>query len=287
MARGVQVYVVKNAPGRRSLGLSQALRHLSREGLLCPKDSIPIQLKTINDRRSLTGSIADDELFCHVTEDELLAELGNFKYDPSKKPLFLNNSGLNHHLTYGLLKRVAESYRGPFGVLVFDAHSDGVGSPVEPKEQNAKPRKLWGGEFWAQALRDIPKFHIVIYPDEDHGRVMGHSRHILEPYEAPIDRDSQLAPTILATLNGRSARGVKGLYLSIDLDCLGRRYIQTDYPVEDGTTPEFLIETIEKVASKFPIIGADICGLSRKGVNKMSLQTFARIYQSLEGILAA
>jgi arginase family enzyme len=228
---------------------------------------------------------------CEV-EDPVSA-LGDFPYDPSKKPLFLNGSGFVHHLTTGFLGVVSRYHKTPFGVVVFDDHDDGVDSQPDDVGDilDPKPEKIYCGLFWFKALKDVPNLKEVVCPEETRARILSLLKNEQDPKVNLLTQDNQVVPKIRTRLRSLPYKHL-GVYLSVDLDCLETKYVQTDFPPDDPEcnqrmTPELLIERLQGIASDFPVIGADICGLKRTGVNNRSCENFSRVYTCLEQILSA
>ncbi|KAL2536524.1 Arginase 1 [Forsythia ovata] len=199
-----------------------------REAIWCDStNSTTEEGKDLNDPRVLTdvGDVPVQELRdCGVDDDRLMSIITEsvklvMEEDPLR-PLVL---GGDHSISFPVVRAVSEKLGGPVDILHLDAHPDIYHSFEGNKYSHASSfaRIMEGG--YARRLLQVGIRSIT-----KEGREQG-KRFGVEQYEMrTFSRDRQLLENL------KLGEGVKGVYISVDVDCLDPAFAPGVSHIEPG-----------------------------------------------------
>jgi arginase family enzyme len=256
------IYIVRTGAGKWiGKGLEQALQYLENKGQLDLTKTRHIDIPTVNEDPGFDDGIGIDK--------DILFE-NDLKY--SDRPLILTGSNYLHHLTY-LYSRKINS--GEFSILNIDRHPDGI--EYWTGKDSTYANKIDCARFFCQTLQDNPNLKNIRYSSGlgIYGASKEHkSVEVIRSSESENDQEKYMG-----ALSASLARQV---YITIDLDCMPRRFVETDFHKQSEMSLEFLSDIIKRVSAEREIIGADICGLSFRGVSESSLLTYSAVFNQLK-----
>jgi arginase family enzyme len=261
MAISVKTYIVRERKAKcLSKGLEQGLKYLRKNDLL--DHCVYFDIKE-----------ARDKSYSELKKENLLEN--KLQYSSKHRPLILNSSGSLHHLTYLFTNKLPQDK--PYSILFLDNHNDGIWDNYDIKEN----RTLNCGQFVYDMIRDNKNVSGVFWLGLDlktityrlkkgavKEKTLSKSANL--SYKQILKR---MCPLINELIGDR-------IYISFDLDCLSKDYVKTDYS-QSRMSLDFALNLIEDLAKTKEFIGADICGLSKKGVDETSLRTYAEVYRTL------
>ncbi|KAL6311499.1 hypothetical protein AAG906_009799 [Vitis piasezkii] len=183
--------------------------------------------KELNDPRVLTdvGDVPVQEIRdCGVDDDRLMKIISEsvklvMEEDPLR-PLVL---GGDHSISFPVVRAVSEKIGGPVDILHLDAHPDIYHSFEGNKYSHASPfaRIMEGG--YARRLLQVGLRSIT-----SEGREQG-KRFGVEQYEMrTFSRDRHILENL------KLGEGVKGVYISLDVDCLDPAFAPGVSHIEPG-----------------------------------------------------
>ncbi|CAN6566399.1 unnamed protein product [Malus baccata var. baccata] len=199
-----------------------------REAIWCGStNSTTEEGKELNDPRVLTdvGDVPVQEIRdCGVDDDRLMNVISEsvklvMEQDPLR-PLVL---GGDHSISYPVVRAVSEKLGGPVDILHLDAHPDIYHAFEDNKYSHASSfaRIMEGG--YARRL-----LQVGIRSINNEGRVQG-KRFGVEQYEMrTFSRDRHFLENL------KLGEGVKGVYISIDVDCLDPAFAPGVSHIEPG-----------------------------------------------------
>lgn len=246
---------MKTYVAQRSEGLYQALTDMNRRGILKYSDWDNLNVRTpieytserkINNREDLDVKLP-------ITKDD--------------KPLVLNGSGWLHHSTYSFVAN--NPYQQEFSILNIDNHGDGI--------EHLPSKDIHCGHFFSNIVNDFPQVYNAVWFYHDGKMAFNNKARngtALPEFFVSDDKHPSLLEKFLQ----------RNIYLSLDLDCLTKSDMQTDWTQGEMTLTE-LLGILDYIGDNYNIIGADICGLSRRGVDQKSIDNYVQIYQKFEEIM--
>ncbi|XP_050209814.1 arginase 1, mitochondrial-like [Mercurialis annua] len=201
---------------------------LIREAIWCGStNSTTEEGKELRDQRVLTnvGDLPVQEMRdCGVDDDRLMNVVSeSVKLVMEQEPLRPLVLGGDHSISYPVVRAVSEKLGGPVDVLHLDAHPDIYDAFEGNKYSHASSfaRIMEGG--YARRLLQVGIRSINI-----EGREQG-KRFGVEQYEMrTFSRDRQFLENL------KLGEGVKGVYISIDVDCLDPAYAPGVSHIEPG-----------------------------------------------------
>ncbi|KAK8963183.1 Arginase [Platanthera guangdongensis] len=199
-----------------------------REAIWCGStNSSTEEGKELNDPRVLTdvGDVPVQEIRdCGINDDKLMNIISEsvkiVMEEETLHPLIL---GGDHSISYPVVRAISEKLGGPVDILHLDAHPDIYDAFEGNKYSHASPfaRIMEGGHarrLLQVGLRSINK----------EGREQG-KRFGVEQYEMrTFSRDRQMLENL------RLGQGVKGVYISVDVDCLDPAFAPGVSHIEPG-----------------------------------------------------
>lgn len=199
-----------------------------REAIWCGSTNATTEEgKELNDPRVLTdvGDVPVQEIRdCGVDDDRLMKIISEsvklvMEEDPLR-PLVL---GGDHSISFPVVRAVSEKIGGPVDILHLDAHPDIYHSFEGNKYSHASPfaRIMEGG--YARRLLQVGLRSIT-----SEGREQG-KRFGVEQYEMrTFSRDRHILENL------KLGEGVKGVYISLDVDCLDPAFAPGVSHIEPG-----------------------------------------------------
>lgn len=185
--------------------------------------------------------------------------------------LTLVGAGGKHQYTYGLCKVLADKKSEEYGYIHFDLHSD--------TKQTIDNSHIGCASFVQHLLEDGGKVKKIFY--------VGCCQEVSLP--DVIDVENFQDKTILKNYKNvkeESARDLmiplknlpEDVYISMDLDVLGRKDIHTGFGY-GSMSLEKLIQCLEIIKSEKNIIGADVLGYEAEKFMEKGTKTYKEIYE--------
>ncbi|XP_020549031.1 arginase 1, mitochondrial isoform X2 [Sesamum indicum] len=201
---------------------------LIREAIWCGStNSSTEEGKEVDDPRVLTdaGDLPVQELRdCGVDDDRLMSIISeSVKLVMEQEPLRPLVLGGDHSISFPVVRAVSEKLGGPVDILHLDAHPDIYHAFEGNKYSHASSfaRIMEGG--YARRL-----LQVGIRSINPEGREQG-KRFGVEQYEMrTFSRDRQLLENL------KLGEGVKGVYISVDVDCLDPAFAPGVSHIEPG-----------------------------------------------------
>lgn len=231
--------------------------------------------KELNDPRVLTdvGDVPIQELRdCGVDDDRLMNIISEsvklvMEQDPLR-PLVL---GGDHSISYPVVRAVSEKLGGPIDILHLDAHPDIYHSFEGNKYSHASSfaRIMEGG--YARRLLQVGIRSITT-----EGREQG-KRFGVEQYEMrTFSRDREILENL------KLGEGVKGVYISVDVDCLDPAFAPGVSHIEPGGLSfRDVLNILHNLQAD--VVGADVVEFNpqRDTVDGMTAMVAAKLVREL------
>lgn len=170
-------------------------------------------------------------------------------------PVFL---GGDHSLTDPIIRGLQDRAHGPrFGIIDFDAHFDSR-EPISGKQHSGN---------WMYTLRDVIDYRVVaqlginapIYSEHYMRAAEEAGVLVRTPYE--IRRRGWAS--VVEEAVSHASRGVDGVYISIDIDCLDQSCGPgTSVPNPCGLMAYELIDAVFDISRQTEVVGLDISEVS-------------------------
>ncbi|KAL0397763.1 UNVERIFIED_CONTAM: Arginase 1, mitochondrial [Sesamum calycinum] len=190
--------------------------------------------KDLNDPRVLTdvGDVPVQELRdCGVDDDRLMNIISeSVKLVMEQEPLRPLVLGGDHSISFPVVRAVSEKLGGPVDILHLDAHPDIYHAFEGNKYSHASSfcKNYGGGLCSATIAGNLSLLLVGIRSITEEGREQG-KRFGVEQYEMrTFSRDRQLLENL------KLGEGVKGVYISVDVDCLDPAFAPGVSHIEPG-----------------------------------------------------
>ncbi|MBA0866936.1 hypothetical protein Goshw_025850 [Gossypium schwendimanii] len=209
-----------------------------REAIWCGStNSATEEGKELNDPRVLTdvGDVPVQEIRdCGVDDDRLMSVISEsvklvMEEDPLR-PLVL---GGDHSISFPVVRAVSEKLGGPVDILHLDAHPDIYDCFEGNKYSHASSfaRIMEGG--YARRLLQVG-IRSITTEGREQGKRFGVEQYEMRTFSKDCHFLENLVPLILFLFSLKLGEGVKGVYISVDVDCLDPAFAPGVSHIEPG-----------------------------------------------------
>ncbi|MCD6413805.1 MAG: arginase family protein [Elusimicrobia bacterium] len=232
----------------------------------------------VNRRETSLFAVPSEIVYLLRYPKNLLA--GYFDFKPEFPCFVFSGSGNYHHLSYFLIRQM----EFPVTVIIFDAHTD-----YRDETEHAFDCGSWVGEMLK--LKNVKKV-VLIGTDTDRDYYwrnimfrIPRNAEILQKGDVSKIYAGKFKRIKLGSIHDDFEIPTKSVYFSFDLDCLGKKYIETDWG-NGKMTPDEILAIVVRILRKHKFAGADFCAIKNPPDEK-SLKTLAKIVKKMasEGVL--